>query len=221
MGSFKDTQASFVLSEEILPSYLLVQKYKTCLCRRWLSLSVAYLLNNRIVTTTRTTGFSCNRRKLTTRTMRLEGYGCLRIPLLPFVSSFLQLIGGARIQWKLRILSLLTWESKTPCRGPLFGCLSLQNSIDRMRWYLLCSIWCVMATGWITYLYSAYLFWVPYYNCGTSKHRTSSNIQFIPDSLFIGWILVIQSYEPISRDCVFRKGCLFGCSMIIINYMYF
>jgi len=45
-------QASSVLSEEIVLSYALVQKSETRLRRRQLSLPVAYVLNNRIVTET-------------------------------------------------------------------------------------------------------------------------------------------------------------------------
>jgi len=46
----QDKQASSVLSEEIVPTYALVQKSETRLLRRQLSLAVAYQLHNRIVT---------------------------------------------------------------------------------------------------------------------------------------------------------------------------
>jgi len=48
--SFKEKQASSVVSEEIVPSYSLMQKHETHLRRRQLSLPVPYLLNDRIVT---------------------------------------------------------------------------------------------------------------------------------------------------------------------------
>ena len=56
--SDKDKEVSSVLSEEIVPSYSLVQKHETHLRRRRLLLPIAYLLNNRIVTIRRLNGWA-------------------------------------------------------------------------------------------------------------------------------------------------------------------
>jgi len=58
-GLLKDKQASSVISEEIVPPDPLVQENETCLFRRQLSLPVAYLLHNRIVTESLYKGKRC------------------------------------------------------------------------------------------------------------------------------------------------------------------